>query len=124
MASQFVELAVVGCSMAAVGISMFLDVNWAPTVGVTVVFSSFDFVEIKVSVYDLQLFVDTAICFNFEFGVRVSIVYPQSCVYLEDVAAQIISVATSILEGYASLHGYQFYQAEQKEWEQCTERQV
>ena len=84
-------------------------------VGVTVVFSSSDFVEIEVSGYDLQLSEDTAVCFDFEFGVRVSIVYPQSCVYLEDVAAQIISVATSILEGYASLHGFQFYQAEQKE---------
>ena len=113
MASQFVELVVVGCSMAAVGISMFLDVNWAPVFGVTVEFSSFDSVEIEVSVYDPRLSVDMAACFNFEFGVKVSIVYPQSYVYLEDVAAQIISVATSILEGYASLHGYQFYQSEQ-----------
>ena len=86
-----------------------------PTVGVTVVFSSFDFVEKEVSVYDLQLSVDMAVCVNFEFNVRVFIVYPQSCVYLEDVAAQIISVATSILEGYASSHEYQFYQTARKE---------
>lgn len=95
-----------------------------PTVGVTVVFSSFDFVEKEVSVYDLQLSVDMAVCVNFEFDVRVFIVYPQSCVYLEDVAAQIISIATSILEGFASLHGFLFYQVAQRELEQCTERQA
>ena len=58
---------------------------------------------------------DTAVCFDFEFGARVSIVYPQSCVYLEEWAAQIISVVTSILEGFASLHVSRFYQIAQKE---------
>ena len=124
MASFLAELAVFGCSMATVGISMRLDVNQASTVDVTEVFSSFDSVKIEVSAHDLQLSVDTAVCFDFEFGAKVSKAYPQSCVCLEEQAARIISVATSILEGYASLHVSQFYQIAQTGQEQCTERQV
>ena len=74
------------------------------------VFSSFDSVKIKVSAHDLQLSVDKAVCFDFEFGARVSIAYPQSCVCSEEWAARIIFIATSILEGYASSHVSQFYQ--------------
>ena len=124
MASWPAELAIVEYSKAAVDISVLLDVNQAPTVDVVVVSSSFGSAKIEVSVYDLRQSKDTAVCFNFEFGVEVSVVYPQSYVYLEDVAAQIISVATSILEGYASLHGSRFYQIAQQEQEQCTERQA
>ena len=54
MASWLAELAIAGCSMAALGNSKRLDVNWELMVGVTVVFNSSDFVEIKVSEYDPQ----------------------------------------------------------------------
>ena len=54
MASFLAELAIFGCSMATVGISMRLDVNSEPTVDVTEVFSSFNSVKIEVSAHDLQ----------------------------------------------------------------------